>query len=436
MFITFGICNLKKFIFLSVPLIKLIRESAFFSKAFYGVNNIIMQYLFLCVAKLANVIFWFILIKKTKISKKFHNAQNEENIGLFKEQNEENGEKRDKLKKSLTGLSQKEINRNEQEKKRKKKICKESFILILSSFLDLISSLIYLFSYASISNSNNENNSTQDNSQSENIINLIPYRISIRIILMYILSLIIVYSNRPYRHQILSLFLIIIFLICANLIEIFLDIIKTEKYILIHFIISFLQEFLFCLDYVVGAKYLSISKGNLYKLLFAKGLFGIIGIIIIHFLTGFIHCSDLYLNGKYCVEDNLKYFYDLNIDKIDIKVFKLITSLILSIIELACTWLLIFYQTVNHLTIACAIHLTHRFLTGRNNFNINHFIISIICLILVILFSLIYNEIIILKICSLDKNTSEEIEKRAAEEQIIEEKLFLENSLEGINSSE
>jgi len=436
MFITFGTCNLKKIIFFSVPLIKLIRESALFSKAFYGVNNIIMQYLFLCVAKLANVIFWFILIKKTKISQKFHNVQNEENIRFYKEQDEEDGEKRNNIKNSLTGFSQKELNRNEQENKRKKKICKELFILILSSLLDFISSLTYLVSYASISNNNSENTSTQDNSQSENMINLIPFRIICRITLMYILSLIILYSNRPHRHQILSIILIIIFLIFANIIEIFLGIIKKEKYILIHFIISFLQEFLFCLDYVVGAKYLSISKGNLYKLLFAKGLFGIIGITIIHFLIGFIHCSDLYLKEKYCVEDNLKYFYDLNIDKIDIKVFKLITSLILSIVELACTWLLIFYQTVNHLTIACAIHLTHRFLTGRKEFNINHFIISIICLILVILFSLIYNEIIVLKICNLDKNTSEEIEKRAAEEQIIEEKLFLENSLEGINSSE
>ena len=432
MFITFGKCNLKKFIFLSVPLIKIIRESALFSKAFYTMNNIIMQYLFLCMAKLANAIFWFIILKKTKFFQKLDNVKVEENIGLFKKQDEEDSE----LKKSLTGLSQKELNINEQENKKEKKICKEFFILILSSLLDFISSLTYLVSYASISNNNSENTSTQDNSQSENMINLIPFRIICRITLMYILSLIILYSNRPHRHQILSIILIIIFLIFANIIEIFLGIIKKEKYILIHFIISFLQEFLFCLDYVVGAKYLSISKGNLYKLLFAKGLFGIIGITIIHFLTGFIHCSDLYLNGKYCVKDNLKYFYDLNMDKIDLKLYKLITSLILSIIELACTWLLIFYQTVNHLTIACAIHLTHRFLTGRNNFNIYHFIISIICLILVILFSLIYNEIIVLKICNLDKNTSEEIEKRAAEEQIIEEKLFLENSLEGINSSE
>ena len=120
MFITFGICNLKKIIFFSVPLIKIIRESTLFSKAFYGVNNIIMQYLFLCVAKLANVIFWFILIKKTKISQKFHNVQNDENIRVYKEQDEEDGEKRNNIKNPLTGLSQKELNINEQENKKKK----------------------------------------------------------------------------------------------------------------------------------------------------------------------------------------------------------------------------------------------------------------------------------------------------------------------------
>ena len=425
MFITFGKCNLKKFIFLSVPLIKLIRELAFFSKAFYGVDNILMQHLFLCVAKFANVIFWFILIKKIKFPKK---------INIDKNDKIHDSEKQKKLiyKNSQIGLSQKELNIYEKENKKRKKICKKILILILSSFLDFISNIVYLFSYASISGYNFEKTSAQENNQ--NMINLIPFRINCRIISIYVLSLIILYSNRPYRHQILSLFLIIIFLILANIIEIFLNIIKKENYMLIHFIIFFVQEFLFSLDYVVGAKYLSISNGNLYKLLFAKGLFGIIGITIIHFLTGFIHCSDLYLKEKYCVKDNLKYFYILNID--GIKTSQLITSLILTIVELACTWLLIFYQTANHLSIAGAIHLTYRFLIGRNDFNINHFIISIICLILIIFFSLIYNEIIILKICGLEKNTFEEIEKRAAEEQIIEERISLENSLEGINSTD
>ena len=66
-------------------------------------------------------------------------------------------------------------------KTKKKKICKELFILILSSLLDFISSLTYLVSYASISNNNSENTSTQNNSQSENMINLIPFELLVEL---------------------------------------------------------------------------------------------------------------------------------------------------------------------------------------------------------------------------------------------------------------
>ena len=61
MLISIGKFNFKKYFFLFVPLIKIIKESTNLYNAFYNVPNILIQYFFLCISKFANVIFWFIL---------------------------------------------------------------------------------------------------------------------------------------------------------------------------------------------------------------------------------------------------------------------------------------------------------------------------------------------------------------------------------------
>ena len=127
--------------------------------------------------------------------------------------------------------------------------------------------------------------------------------------------------------------------------------------------------------------------------------------------------------------NNLKSIFNLKIDE---RIIKFLTSLVLSVIELACTWLLIFYQTVNHLSVACAIHLMFRFVIGRNDNITNHIIIGIISLILISFFSLVYNEIIILRFCQLEKDTVEEIERRASEDKNFIAGLSFDTSIEEI----
>ena len=152
-------------------------------------------------------------------------------------------------------------------------------------------------------------------------------------------------------------------------------------------------------------------------------------IIIISFFTNKLHCSKLNLNEKFCKNDELKFIFDV---KNDIpKISKFIISLIISIIEMACTWLLIFFQTVNHLSVACSIHLMFRFLKGYI-FDINHFILGIISLVLIFFFSLVFNEILILRFCKLDKNTNEEIEHREIEDKKLIERVSIDSSVEGI----
>jgi len=437
--------SIKRYLFIIVPVIKIIKEFTNLNNAFYNVPNILLQFFFLCVAKFTNVIFWFILIKKMRLKNK-RNKSSEEiskeigNLGVLPSADNNKIstiEKRDIIK----GLSQKEIIHNEMEKKKKMKLIKEIFCLIISSIIDSISIFTYLVSYANLTNNNPKGNKKEDNTgiddpninnnttrndtniNDDNIIikdraiNLIPFRICLRIILIFIFSWVILYIQRPHRHQILALLLIIIICIFAYSIEYSMDIIITDENLLNNILITLFQEFFFSLDNVIGAKYLSISKGNVYKLLFFNGACGIIMIIILSLSTSYLHCSRLAIDDNFCKDDKLRFIFNIRHDLG--KILRFSGSFLLTTVEMACTWSLIFYQSINHLSVACSIHLIFRFLIGRVDNDVDkigHIIIGIISLILICFMTLLYNEVIIIRYFGLEKNTTKEIELRAIED--------------------
>ena len=454
MIITIGRCKLIKYLLLIIAIFKIIREKSSFSKIFYDVRNLLMQYLFICFTKFANVIFWFLVMKKIEFPKKKVIPKKEENFGIIKETKEiTNIEKEEKIYRITTrGLSQKEINLYEKEKILKKRYYNEIKYLIISSILDFIANVFYLFSLPIIANDipeeyrtnttnsiNNEenyiiNNTSSDNVTNEykndNLVNLIPFRILFRISLFYLFFELFLHFEKIHRHQFISLLSIIIISILAYF-EYFKDILEQDNYFLFHLPICFFQELSFCLYNAIGAKYLSISNGNVYKLLFFNGLFGIVMILIMNFcLTKVIFCSQLKIDEHFCKNKKLRYFYDFEpLEKY--KYYEYINigfTFIMSVVEMASMWLLILYQTVNHLSVACAIHLFFRFLIGKKELADNHYIIGITCFVFIIFFTLVFNEIIILRFCTLDKNTKEEIEKRAIDDKALGEILSVGDS--------
>lgn len=453
--------NIKRYMFIVVPVIKIIKEFTNLNNAFYNVPNILLQFFFLCIAKFANVIFWFILLKKIRLKNKEDKTSEEISkeigkLGVITSDDDNKGYSIDK--KDEKGLSQKEIILNEIEKKKKKKERKEIIYLIISSIIDSISIFTYLISYANLTNINRNNstkeentgtddpnfinNSTLNNTKVNNdnnivknrVINLIPFRICLRIGLIFIFSWMILYTERPHRHQIAALLFIVIICICVYCIEYSIDIIITDDYLLNSLLITLFQEFFFSLDNVIGAKYLSISKGNIYKLLFFNGTLGIIMIIILNFSTSLFHCSKLGIADTFCKDNNDRIRFIFNIMNDLGKMLRFGGSLILTIVEMACTWSLIFYQTINHLSVACSIHLIFRFLIGRIEYNTEHIIIGIISLILICLVTLVFNEVIIIRLLGLEKNTTKEIELRAIEDKNLMDRSPTESNIEGRTS--
>ena len=466
MIIALGRCKLIKFLLVIVAIFKIIRENIFFNKLFYSLRNILMQYLFICFTKFANVIFWFFVMKKIEFPKKTVIPKKEDNkiIEETKEIKDTNIEKKKNIRITSIGLSQKEINLNEKEKILKKRYYKEIFYLIFSSIMDFLANIFYFFSIPYIANDlnkenktnsknvlleyiidsysnnirnkteNNTNNNTHDEKEdNDNLVNLIPFRIMFRVSMFFLFFELFLHFEKIHRHQFISLLSIILIslLVYFEYFKVILE--KQNHFLLYHLPISFFQELTFCLYNAIGAKYLSISNGNVYKLLFFNGLFGIIMLFVINFLKDFIHCSELHIDENFCNNNKLKPFYE----KESLKIYKykdyiiIPITVIMSIIEMAFMWLLILYQTVNHLSVACAIHLFYRFIFGKKVISSNHYIFGISCLVFIFFFTLVFNEIIILRFCSLDKNTKEEIEKRAIDDKTLGEILSVDSSMDG-----
>ena len=166
--------------------------------------------------------------------------------------------------------------------------------------------------------------------------------------------------------------------------------------------------------YVYGAKYLSMTNVNIYKLLFFDGIIGMILSELLQIISHFVkNCDKIetfffedapYCNGK-IIKTMIGSFKGLK------NPFNIIYSILLVIIHFCETWsiwLLIINFSVNHYAAFNSISLFFNFLNFDD--------IDPVCIlgIIIIFFTvLVYNEIIILKFYNLNKNTAVEISKRS-----------------------
>ena len=86
--------------------------------------------------------------------------------------------------------------------------------------------------------------------------------------------------------------------------------------------------------------------------------------------------------------------------------------ILMNFYEIWAKWLLIFNFSVNHYGAICAIPLIFIF-TFKNGTGIGNSIVYIIGNAIIIFMAFVYNEIIILRFCGLDKNTAIEISRRS-----------------------
>ena len=286
-----------------------------------------------------------------------------------------------------------EAKRIEDEKKtidseRKNQKKKSNFLLILSGILYTI---INIFSYFLKKLKVLKNNP----------LGITTFSSSIRLFIYAILSYIFIKHTKFERHQYFSFIIIGIIIILILIVSISIE--DTSNYfakVILKSIISSKN----CIVYTIG--------------LFVHGLIGIITSIILQLFLGNISCenSTNFKDGfTLCDEETGKFKTILySFSKIEgINIFLVFGTIIFNFMETISIFLLMYNYSLNHYGITYIIcSFVKIIMDNDKSYEITMVIVTIIGDIIIFFMTLVYNEIIILRFCNLEKYTKTEIRRR------------------------
>ena len=204
-----------------------------------------------------------------------------------------------------------------------------------------------------------------------------------------------IFKKKLYKHHYLSIILIILIGLIIDLVLGNLQKDITEHYLLL--LMRFLREILYSFHDVVDKYIMEKKYGSIYEIAFYTGLINII-------LLGILSILDYYYFGL----DNLPNYFN-NFDRIELLV------IFVTMITQLGLYLCLVMTNKNY----TPCHLFMIFVFGQLAYYIDFSgtsIIIIICLIFILFFSLIFNEIIEINFWGLSDNTKKNIRKRAETE--------------------
>lgn len=288
--------------------------------------------------------------------------------------------------------------KEEQMENKKKERKKQLLFVAFLSFLQISGALIkYIWKI--------EKNLSTDYNQTIDILFQIVFLTAFSIIFL---------KFSIYSHQILSLTILIICLIPYFIETFIFD--KNKNKIFLIIIYFFSVQILFCLSNVLGKKYLNIYIEDIFLLLFKMGIIGWIPLLIYDSIFHLFSSQDTSFHGI------IPFFIDLFSDKDELskKIILFFLDLFCSFLQEMSLWLTVYYFTPCHLFISEVFgEFTDTTLKMFVNYDQNpkqyHIIQEITFYILypiVIFFVLIFNEIIILNFCELNKNTKYQLNIR------------------------
>ena len=398
MWIELGIINYKLIIPLIYPLFYQIRRLLHNGdkKPYYEFFTNYCGYL------LSGIIY-LIIIKRTKAKKDNLKNENEDapNINTILElieikpnQNtlkisQTSRSKKKRLSKTYPVINQLEIDKEKAKAKLTKK--KYLFILLLA-FIYLIP--MFLDSYCSASESINFKTSSS-------------ISLFFCIISFVILSRIIL-GTKIDKHR---LFSIIIIIVC-NILIIILELIgENNENLAINMLLMFIIDFLYGVYDTAQKWYFNAYMDSPYHLMFCVGLISVVIILIYETITCVSFSKDEVFNGI---------FYQIELNYEDNNLYPLIFlgDIISAFFWVAGIHLTIYFLSPCHFIISESISqilstLINNSLEGRS---IAIKVVIYILFSLIIFASLIYNEVIIINLFSLNKNTQKNIEQRANSE--------------------
>jgi len=298
-------------------------------------------------------------------------------------------------------LTEKQKMENSKNQEKLSQISRSVKWLFISSLVYVISHILYSYMKTTKSYINRRTS-------------LITFPYLIRIITTIILSNIFIKYIKIYKHHYVSIIAIIILILIINIVGLILNdnqnISGFLKVAFVNFCISF--------NYVFGGVFLNKSKGNVLLLSFSTSIFLFISIILIHIINliiqdcSFGNSNDVNDPNIFCNNNEFKKFYD------DFDKFKNLNTyiyLFLTFFRQIINWYIIYIFSPNHYAAISSIEVFFiTLITLKEAFN--GLIIYLFASLLIVFFLMVYNEMIILNFCGLEKNTKVEIYKRAEKE--------------------
>ena len=398
MLIEWGIINYKLIIPLIYPFLYQIRRFIHKNdtKPFYEFFTNYCGYLF------SGIIYLIIIIRMKNLEKKANENEDSDSLKTLELESFDSSSYKQKrftkiptikIPYSNTVKNQIILERNRIRSRKMKK--KYLFILLLSTIY-LIP--MFLDSYCS----SNKNVSFKTSSSLSLFFCIISYVILSRIIL----------GNKIYFHQYVSLAIIIV----CNVVSIILILIgEDNSNLIINMVLMLVILSLYALYNVLEKKFFNKFMDSPYHLMFIVGLISLIIILIYETITVLVFGKDNDFNGIF-------YQIQLNIKNIKLYPLLFIGDVISAFLWVAGIHLTVYFFTPCHFIISES--LSQILSTFRDNTlegrNIGIQVIIYILFGIILFSAFIYNEVIIKKVFSLEKNTKKYIENRS----IIEKNLI------------
>ena len=407
MFMSFGHLTKKCLLFLAVPLtmsLRLILTKLASENESKKEERNIFYHVFLKF--LGRSLHWFLWSEFERMilsSKEKKNQDNKESILVNYSENNHDVLYSEEQKRSNSIYNLYKLDCSEKRKIEKKNTRKKIFLLILVSVLDFF----YVTSIETVSETNLYYNRS---------IGVLSLTLVIRLFAIAILSKLIIENTKLYRHHNLSVMIILIVVIIINIYSVFFKNDNIDYFQTLGLMI--LPEVFCSIMYVYGAKYLTMTNVNIYKLLFFDGIIGMILSILLQIIThSTISCNKIqhffYNIESICDNENRLNIICENF-QFKLKEYVILISLIiLNFVESWLIWLLIYNFSVNHFGVIWSISSLSFLFIGIDDFKTINYIASTLGCVTIIFAAFVYNEIIILKFCGFDENTVTEINRRS-----------------------
>ena len=226
-------------------------------------------------------------------------------------------------------------------------------------------------------------------------------------IISYVIFSRLLLGDKIYRHQIFSLIIIFVSIVINNVLIITGG---DNSNFLLNILLLFIIDALYGLYNVLEKKYFNLFRDIVWHLMFVIGLMSLIIVLLYETITVLAWGKDRDFNGIF-------YQFEKNFENNNLYLLIFLLDILIAFVFIAGIQLTVYFFTPCHFIISESVSqiLSILFNNSLKDHPIYTKIIVYIFSVIIFMAALIYNEIIIIKLCNLEFDTTKHVLKRAEE---------------------